>query len=138
VIDWEEKFARKAVRRLARDKVGWLITVGADQTPQPRPVWYLWDAGTILVYSKPDARKVAHMDANPKISFILNTDRDGDEVTVFTGLAARDPSAPPVHKNPAYLRRYRKGIANLGMKPEGMSAEYSVAIRITPLSLRGW
>jgi PPOX class probable F420-dependent enzyme len=138
MIDWDDTFARKAVRRLAHERVGWLITVGADQTPQPRPVWFLWEDGTILVYSKPDARKVSHIAANPKVSFILNTDKDGDEVTVFTGLAAIDPAAPQAHKNSAYLRRYRKGIANLGLKPEAMAGEYATAIRITPLALRGW
>jgi PPOX class probable F420-dependent enzyme len=138
MIDWEERFARTAVRRLKREKVGWLITVGTEGTPQPRPVWFVWDGGTILLYSKPDARKIGHLAVHPKASFVLNTDPDGSEVTVFTGRAAPDPAAPPVNRNPAYLRRYRKGIAELGMNPEGMAAEYSIPVRFTPLTLRGW
>ncbi len=138
MIDWQDKFARKAARRLAREKVAWFITVGSDLVPQPRPVWFLWDGATILLYSKPEARKVRHVARNPRVSFALNTDSDGDEVTVLTGTAALDPSAPPAHKQPAYLRKYRKGIAALGMTPEAMAREYSAAIRITPGTLRGW
>jgi hypothetical protein len=42
------------------------------------------------------------------------------------------------HKVPAYLRKYRNGIKELGMTPEQFSSNYSVAIRIKPSSLRGW
>jgi PPOX class probable F420-dependent enzyme len=138
MIDWKEKFGRKAARRLSQERVGWFITVGSDLIPQPRPVWFLWDGMTILLYSKPDARKVRHIAEHPRVSFALNTDPDGDEVMVLTGTAAIDPTAPLAHKNPAYLRRYRKGIAILGMTPEKMAREYSTAIRITPETLRGW
>ena len=102
------------------------------------PVWFLWDSGTILIYSKPDARKVHHIAGSPDVAFALNTDKDGDEVTVFTGRAAIDPGAPSAHRNPAYLRRYRKGITALSMTPEKMALEYSTAIGITPESLWGW
>jgi PPOX class probable F420-dependent enzyme len=138
MIDWTEKFARKVSRRLTKEHVGWLVTVGSDLTPQPRPVWFLWDGKTILVFSKPDARKVHHIAAHPKVSFALNTDPEGSEVTVLTGTAAVDPDAPPAHKIPAYVRKYRKGIADLEMKPEEMAREYSTAIRITPETMRGW
>jgi PPOX class probable F420-dependent enzyme len=138
MIDWTEKFARKVSRRLAKEHVGWLVTVGSDLTPQPRPVWFLWDGTTILVFSKPDARKVRHIAAHPKVSFALNTDPEGSEVMVLTGTAAVDLAAPSLHKIPAYVRKYRKGIADLEMKPEEMAREYPTAIRIRLETLRGW
>jgi len=138
MIDWTEKFARKAARRLAKERVGWFVTVGSDLVPQPRPVWFLFDGRTILIYSKPDARKIRHIAEHPNVSFFLNTDKEGDEVTVFIGKAAVDPAAPHANKMPAYLRRYRMGIAGLGKTPEKMALEYSTAIRIAPESLRGW
>jgi PPOX class probable F420-dependent enzyme len=138
MIDWNEKFARKASRRLAREKVGWFVTVGADLNPQPRPVWFLWDGETILLYSQAKARKVAHITAHPKVAFHLNTDEEGSHVAVILGEAAVDAGAPAADKNPAYLKKYRQGIRGLDMTPEEMAREYPLAIRINPLSLRGW
>lgn len=138
MIDWTEKFARKVSRRLSKERVGWFVTVGSDLTPQPRPVWFLWDGESILVFSQPRARKIAHLTANPKVSFHLNTDEEGSHVVVIAGEAAVDPNSPPVNKVPAYLKKYRKGIVALEMTAEDFGREYSVAIRMTPRSLRGW
>ena len=138
MIDWNEKFAKKVHRRLVKEKVAWLVTVGADLNPQPRPVWFLWDGDTILIYSQPKARKVTHIAAHPKVAFHLNTDEDGEHVAVLLGDAAMDPGAPPAHKVPAYLKKYRKGIRDLEKTPEAMASKYSAAIRIKPVSLRGW
>jgi PPOX class probable F420-dependent enzyme len=138
MIDWNEAFAKKANRRLARERVGWLVTVGADLAPQPRPVWFLWDGGTVLLYSQARARKVAHIALHPKVAFHLNTDEEGGKVAVLLGEALADPAAPPADKLPAYLRKYRQGIRGLEMTPEEFAKEYSVAIRIRPDSLRGW
>ncbi len=138
MVDWNEKFARKAARRLEKERVGWFVTVGADQNPQPRPVWFLWDGETILVYSKPKARKIAHIKSHPKVAFHLNTDEEGSHVMVIHGVAEVDAGAPPADKMPAYLKKYRKGIRELEMKPEEFAKDYSVAIRIKPASLRGW
>ncbi len=138
MIDWNEKFAKKVNRRLVKERVAWLVTVGADLTPQPRPVWFLWDGGTILIYSQAKARKIAHIAGHPKVAFHLNTDEDGSHVAVLLGEAAADPKTPPADKMPAYLKKYRKGIRELEMTPEEFAREYSVSIRIKPLSLRGW
>jgi PPOX class probable F420-dependent enzyme len=138
MIDWNEKFARKASQRLEKEFVGWLVTVGSDLNPQPRPVWFLWDGDTILVYSQPRARKVAHIAGHPKVAFHLNTDEEGSHVAVLLGEAAADPKIPPADKIPAYLKKYREGIRGLGMTPEEFARDYSVALRIKPISLRGW
>jgi PPOX class probable F420-dependent enzyme len=138
MIDWNEKFARKVSRRLAKERVGWLVTVGSEMIPQPRPVWFLWDGETILLFSQAKARKIAHLSKNPKVAFLLNTDEDGDHVVVLLGEAAVDPACAPAHKVPAYMKKYRTGIKSLEMKPEEFSRDYSVAIRVKPGSLRGW
>jgi PPOX class probable F420-dependent enzyme len=101
-------------------------------------VWFLWDGGTILVYSQAKARKVAHIAAHPKVAFHLNTDEEGSRVAVLLGEAAVDAGAPAADKMPAYLKKYRKGIRELEMTPEDFGRDYSVPIRIKPLSLRGW
>lgn len=138
VINWNTKLGRRAKRRLEHERVIWFTTVSADLTPQPRPVWFYWDGAMVLIYSQPNAHKVHHVRARPAISLHFNTDEAGSEVIVFTGRAELDPAAPPAHKVRGYIDKYRKGIADLEMTPEGFSREYSVAIRVTLEKLRGF
>jgi PPOX class probable F420-dependent enzyme len=139
MIDLTSKLGRKANRHLKQEYVVWLTTVGADLTPQPRPVWFIWEDTSFLIFSQPHARKVQHIAARPRVALQFNTDETGDkDVIVFVGTAAIDPTVPPAHKVRAYFRKYRTGIEGLRMTPEQFSREYSVAIRVTPTALRGW
>jgi PPOX class probable F420-dependent enzyme len=133
---------RAIVKRRLRDEYFvWMTTVGSDLSPQPRPVWFIWDAkrGSFLIYSQPHAHKVRHLAQHPNVALNFNADATGDlDVLVFIGKAEIDPEAPPAHQVRAYLKKYREGIAGLKMSPEEFSREYSVAIRITPTTVRGW
>ncbi len=139
MIDLTTKLGRKAKRHLRQEYIVWLITAGIDLTPQPRPVWFIWDGATFLIFSQAHAYKVQHIATHPRVSLHFNTDATGDQdVIIFTGNAVIDFNAPPAHKVPAYLRKYRASIKALGMTLQQFSAEYSVAIRVTPTALRGW
>ena len=139
MIDFSTEFGQRVRRRLEEEYFVWFTTAGPDLTPQPRPVWFVWDDGAFLIYSKPDAHKVAHIRQHPNVALHFNTDQRADEdVTVFLGRAALDPDAPPAHRMPAYLDKYAGGIAGLDMTPKEFSAEYSLAIRVRPTKLRGW
>lgn len=137
--DAKSKLESKAKRLIKNEYVVWLTTVDSDHTPQPRPVWFIWDKDAFLVYSQPKAHKVQHIKQNDSVSLHFNTDETGDKnVIVYIGKAVLDTNSLPAHKVPAYLRKYRKGIKELGMTVEQFSNDYSVAIRIKPTSLRGW
>ncbi len=123
-------------QRLMEEKVAWLTTVRADGVPQPTPVWFLWQEGTFLIYSKPDARKVRNIRQNHHVALNFNTDASGEHVVVFRGEATLDEGAALADQVPAYLDKYRQGIIDLEMTPESMAREYSVAVRITPQSVR--
>ena len=139
MIDLNSKFGRKVKRHLRLEYVVWLTTSGSDLSPQPRPVWFIWEDSSFLIFSQPHAHKVHHLTAHPHVALHFNTDPTGDkDVIIFVGTAAIDTAAPPAHKVRAYFRKYREGIQELGMTPEQFSNEYSVAIRVTPTSLRGW
>jgi PPOX class probable F420-dependent enzyme len=139
MIDLTSKFGRKVKQQLRKEYIVWLTTVGADLSPQPRPVWFIWDGSSFLIFSQPQAHKVRHITAHPQVSLHFNTDDTGDQnVIVFAGTAAIDPAVPPARKVSAYLRKYRAGIKALGLTPQQFGQEYSVAIRVTPTSLRGW
>lgn len=137
-IDTTTEFGARAARRLREEVVIWLTTTRADGTPQPVPVWFLWDGETFLIYSQPNQQKLRNIERNPKVALNLDGDGDGGDIIVLTGTAAIDEIAPPAVGVPAYLEKYREPIAGIGMTPERFAAAYSVAIRVTPTRLRGF
>ena len=139
MIDLSTKFGRAVKRHLKNQYVIWLTTVDATFTPQPRPVWFVWENDAFLIFSKPNAHKVKHIAKNPRVSLHFNTDETGDKhVIVFTGEGVIDSNCPPAHKVRGYLKKYKSGIIDLKMTAEGFSDEYSAAIRIQPTEVRGW
>ncbi len=138
MIDLNTKFGRQVKRRLAREYFVWLTTVGADLTPQTRPVWFVWDGDSFLIFSQPDAHKVRHIREHPRVCLHFNADETAaKDILIFTGNARLDPGSPPAHQIPAYVKKYRTGIDGLGMTPEQLGQEYSAAIRVTPTGVRG-
>ena len=115
----------------------WLTTVRADGTPQPSPVWFLWVDQTVLIYSQPNKQKLRNIAQNPKVALNFKSDQDGGAIAIITGDAQIDPQVP-ADQISAYLEKYRMAIADLGSAPESFAQSYSVAIRVTPTSLRGY
>ena len=139
MIDLTSKFGRAVKQHLENQYVIWLTTVDSNLTPQPRPVWFIWEEDSFLIFSQAKAYKVKHITKNPKVALHFNTDETGDKhVIVFTGEASIDTDCPPAHQVPAYFEKYKDGIAGLNMTPEEFSREYSAAIRIRPTEVRGW
>ncbi|HWQ12073.1 MAG TPA: TIGR03667 family PPOX class F420-dependent oxidoreductase [Roseiflexaceae bacterium] len=138
MLDTSTEFGARVARRL-RDEVGiWLVTVGADGTPQPNPVWFLWDGAEVLVYSQPNQAKLRHIARHPRVALHLEGGELSEEVAVLLGDARIVPDEPPANQVPAYMEKYRAHIARLGMTPESFAQSYSVAIRIRPTRVRGW
>jgi PPOX class probable F420-dependent enzyme len=126
-----------AVRdRLSTDKIIWLTTVGADGTPQPNPVWFLFDGETILTYNRPAAHRLNHIQSRPRVSLNLNQ-RDGD-VMVLVGHAERIDDVPPPNGNPDYMAKYEVDMGRVSGDPDKFAASYPVPMRITIDSVRGF
>jgi PPOX class probable F420-dependent enzyme len=138
MIDFSTKLGRRVARQLESERMLWLTTIGPDNTPQPRPVWFHWDGSVFLIYSRPNAHKIGHISLNAKVALHFNSDREGDEVAVFIGEARLDPDTPPANEHTEYLAKYEGGIADLDMNNEEFAQEYTTAIIITPLKLRGF
>jgi len=138
-IDLTTDFGRAVEKYLKEEYIIWLTTVDSHLTPQPRPVWFLWDQDSILIFSQPKAFKVKHIQKHPNVSLHFNTDEAGEKhVIVITGEAYIDSNHPSAHEVSIYLEKYRTGIKDINMTPETFSADYSTAIRIRPTQLRGW
>src|SRR5207245_2842866 len=55
-------FGERVARRLRDERLMWLTTVDANGTPQPTPIWFLWDeaTSTFLIYSRSDPKRLEH------------------------------------------------------------------------------
>lgn len=136
-IDTSTDFGARAAGHLADDTVVWLTTVGPDHTPQPSPVWFLWDGETVLIYSQPGTPKLRNIAARPRVSLNFDGNGQGGDIVVVTGDAWVDADSPPGNEVPAYVEKYTNGLQSLGMTPDQFAQAYAVPIRVRPTSLRG-
>ena len=139
MIDLSSEFGRAVKQHLEDEYIIWLTTVDSHLTPQPRPVWFLWQNDAFLIFSQAKAHKVRHIKKNPNVALHFNTDEAGEKhVIVFIGEASIVPNHLPAHQVPAYFEKYKEDIAGLDMTPEEFSRDFSVAIKIKPAEVRGW
>lgn len=139
MMDLTSNFGRAVRKHLEHQYVIWLTTIDSRLTPQPRPVWFLWQEDSFLIFSQPKAHKVAHIHGHHGVALHFNTDETGDKhVIVFTGQAVIDLNSPAAHQISGYLEKYGDGITALEMTPEEFGREYSTAIKIRPTEVRGW
>lgn len=138
MLDLTTEFGAHVAHRLENEQIIWLTTVGADGTPQPSPVWFLWDGATVLIYSQPNAPKIKNIARNARVALNFDGDGTGGDIVVLTGEARLDQSAPRADQIPEYVAKYITGIGRIGMTPEAMASAYSAALRITPTKLRGF
>ncbi len=88
MLDTSSEFGRRAARRLHEERLAWLTTVSPRGTPQPVPIWFLWDGdASILLYSRPDTPKLRNIAANPRVSLHLDGNGQGGDVVVCLGEA---------------------------------------------------
>jgi PPOX class probable F420-dependent enzyme len=138
LVDASTPFGARVAAHLRDDVVVWFTTVSPAGTPQPSPVWFLWDGDReVLMFSK-ESQRTANIAGNPRVALNFRGDRRGGDIVVLTGDARVDPDSPPAHEVPAYLAKYREHVADLGMSPERFAAEYHVAVRIALTRLRGF
>lgn len=130
-------FGERVARRLREERLIWLTTVGADGTPQPNPVWFLWDGSSFLIYSLPDAARLPHIRRNPRVALHLDGNGKGGDIIVVTGEARVSQDDPPADQLPPYVEKYQDFIARGFGTPAAFAAKYSVALRITPTKVRG-
>lgn len=136
-IDTGTEFGARVARRLREELILWLVTVAPDGTPQPSPVWFLWDGSRCLVYSRPGTPKLRNIAAHPRVALHFDGDGRGGDIVVLTGSARLDPGTAPADRVPAYVAKYRQGMARLGLTPETFARAYSIALAVTPTGLRG-
>ena len=137
--DVSTPFGERVARRLRDERLIWFTTVDAKGIPQPTPVWFLWDEtnSTILIYSRADAKRLVHLQHNPKVALNFDGNGSGGDIIVITGEAQVSTGDPPADRLPIYAEKYRDFIARRYETPEKFASIYSVALRIRPVTIRG-
>lgn len=125
-------------RLLESEPVVWLSTVKPDGTPHLVPIWFSWDGETVLIASKPHARKVANLRENPRVMLALGEPEDDFDVGLLEGVA-EIVDRPAAEVLPlTHLWKYREQMAAIGLGREEFLATYSLVIRITPTRFFPW
>jgi len=136
-MDLSSEFGIHVEKRLQEEGVIWLTTVASDGTPQPNPVWFLWDGDGFLIYTKPGTAKLKNMSRNPKVSLNLEGATSlGGDVVVITGTAYIEDHAP--EPNPMYMAKYERAMKDIGRDFNEVYQEYGVTIRVKPIKVRGF
>jgi PPOX class probable F420-dependent enzyme len=137
MLDERTEFGQRAARRLREERIAWLTTVSPKGTPQPVPVWFLWDSSTsVLLYSQPDTPKLRNIGENPRVSLHLDGNGRGGDIVICMGVAriSDDPSADQVAE---YVEKYAELIERNRWTSASFAADYSVPVRITISRIRG-
>jgi PPOX class probable F420-dependent enzyme len=138
-IDTSTDFGTKTARRVVEEKLAWLTTVDRNGTPQPNPVWFLWDDGAFVVFSQPNQAKLANIARTERVSFNFEATEDEEPVTTFTGRAEIVDCATVGREIlDRYAAKYAEGMARIEQPREQYEAAYTAVIRITPEKVRGW
>lgn len=135
----DSEFGSRVRRRLGSEKVAWLTTTGADGTPQPNPVWFVWeqDADALIVYSDKDAARLEHVAARPRVAVNFDGDGRGGDIVVIAGVAEQALDAPPPDRHVLYVSKYAADVERIGMDPASFAERYSVPLRVRMTKVRG-
>ena len=137
MFDTSTEYGQRVARRLQEERIVWLTTADGQNRPQPRPVWFLWDGESFLIYSRPNTAKLQHILHNPNVALNLDGDGMGGDIIVISGVATIDEAGLPAESVPEYVEKYNSGFERIGLTAAQFSEIYSMVVRVTPTRLRG-
>ena len=130
--------AARIDQMLRSETVVWVSTASPDGSPHLVPIWFSWDGESILIASKPHAKKVANLRANASVMLALGEPEDDFDVGMIQGVAEL-PLEPAAAILPAsHLAKYRSQMAAIGLTPAEFLRTYSQVIRIRPIRFLPW
>ena len=140
MLDRTDPLQAQILERLEQEEYGFLITVRPDGRPHAIPVCFLYENDSILVFSLPDSVKVRNIRENPQVSLALESFGFGDYFSVvIEGTAELVDEPTNWLQHPPYNAKHIKlsqRIFGSDHVPEEYAAQFSQAIRITPVKIR--
>jgi PPOX class probable F420-dependent enzyme len=116
------ELTHEVATRLEADKYGWLTTVAKSGQPVPKLVGFCFDGSEVAVYSMPDAAKVRHIKARPRVSLNLDSDGNGRGIIVVGGEARIDAVGVHPYDDALYEAKFRAYATSLGAGDEFLAA----------------
>jgi PPOX class probable F420-dependent enzyme len=123
------EFTQEVTERLSSDKYGWLTTVAKSGQPVPRLVWFYFDGTDVIVYTEPNAAKVRHVKAHPRVSLNLDSDGNGAGIIIVGGVTSVDEEGADPLADERYVAKYGEYAASLGFSKEFLAA-YNTRLKI--------
>jgi PPOX class probable F420-dependent enzyme len=116
--------------RLLSDPYGWLTTVAKSGQPVPRLVWFYFDGTDVIVCSEPNAAKVRHIKAHPRVSLNLDSDGNGAGIIIVGDNATVDADGADPLQDEQYRAKYGELAASFGFSEEFLAA-YNTRLKIS-------
>jgi PPOX class probable F420-dependent enzyme len=116
--------------RLTSDNYGWLTTVAKSGQPVPRLVWFYFAGSDVIVYSQPNAAKVRHIQAHPRVSLNLDSDGGGAGIIIVGGIASVDAAGADPLQDEQYRTKYGELAASFGFSEEFLRS-YDTRLKIS-------
>lgn len=131
-------FGERVRRRLREERVIWFTTTGRDGTPQPNPVWFLWNGGaSVVIYNQRDARRLGHLRAHREVALHFDGNGRGGDIVVLTGHAQVLEDEPGPNENPDYVAKYRNDMVRVSGTLDAFGARYPTPVRVEINRVRG-
>jgi PPOX class probable F420-dependent enzyme len=92
-----------------------LTTVAKSGQPVPRLIWFYFDGATLVVYSMPEAAKLAHIRRHSQVSLNLDSDGNGGGVVVIGGTATIDAEDANPQDDAPYWAKYSAAAEQFGI-----------------------
>jgi PPOX class probable F420-dependent enzyme len=130
--------AARAEAFLRDAPIVWLSTVRPDGRPHLVPIWFWWDGISILIATKPHARKVANLREAPDCMVALGDAAANFDVALIEarGEIVATPTSDLL--DAGLFVKYRALMADVGLTRATFEALYSQVVRITPTRWLSW
>ena len=133
------KLTRQAAHEFLDSKPGWIMlsTIGPDGYPHTVPVGYFRLGDEILMGVRSQTRKLRNIQANPKVSLLLESGRTRKDIKglMIQGMAT-------LHTDPEETLHYAREAAKRRGVPESEPPteprKDAVYIRVVPQRFRAW
>ena len=130
--------AARAEGLLRHEPVLWLSTASPDGRPHLVPIWFWWDGTSVLIASKPNARKIANLRANPDCMLAIGDAAADFDVALIEARAQLTTLATRTLLDAGLFDKYRDRMLAIGLAHREFEATYCQVIRITPVRWLPW
>ena len=130
--------ATRADTMLRTEPVVWLSTVRPDGLPHLVPIWFWWDGESVLIASKPHARKVANLRENPSAMLAVGDPEADFDVSLIEARAELTSIPTSWLLQAGLYDKYGDQMRSIGLDRAEFAATYSQVIRITPTRWLPW